>query len=139
MIATRTSIIGVPIVGIAGGSTALIRDCEGEEMSELTHATNCAGLTPDRSDECTCGLKHRIVIEQQAARIAALEAEVELHANNCTEFIKANWDLEEKLAAANALIEQCKEAMTWEIGGEPLPTLMIAALTAIERYQKGEQ
>jgi len=44
----------------------------------------------------------------------------------------------EKLAKADAVILKCKEAMTWDIGGEPLPTLEIAALAAIEQYQKGE-
>ena len=28
------------------------------------------------------------------------------------------------------VLKQCDEAMTWELGGEPLPTLMIAARTA---------
>ena len=47
-------------------------------------------------------------------------------------------ELRSKLAKADAVILKCKEAMTWDIGGEPLPTLEIAALAAIEQYQKGE-
>lgn len=44
--------------------------------------------------------------------------------------------LRAELAECKALLRQCDEAMSWELGGEPLPTLMqecrrkIAALAA---------
>jgi len=75
------------------------------------------------------------VVDAQAERIKALEA---LSMQSNQDHLNARKDYQTKLAKADAVILKCKEAMTWDIGGEPLPTLEIAALAAIEQYQKGE-
>jgi hypothetical protein len=36
-----------------------------------------------------------------------------------------------KTAGLRSLLRQCDEAMSWDLGGEPLPSLMIAARKAI--------
>jgi len=76
------------------------------------------------------------VVDAQAERIKALEA---LSMQSNQDHLNARKDYQTKLAKADAVILKCKEAMTWDIGGEPLPTLEIAALAAIEAYQKGEE
>jgi len=73
--------------------------------------------------------------DKQAERIKDLEA---LSMQSNQDHLNARKDYRTKLAKADAVILKCKEAMTWDIGGEPLPTLEIAALAAIEQYRKGE-
>jgi len=76
--------------------------------------------------------------DEQAERIKALEAESAKRHIGLLKYAEEMKTLETKIAKADAVILKCKEAMTWDIGGEPLPTLEIAALAAIEQYQKWE-
>lgn len=40
---------------------------------------------------------------------------------------------DEEMAELKAILQKCDEAMSWDLGGEPLPTLMIEARAAIAK------
>ena len=42
--------------------------------------------------------------------------------------------LRRRAERAEAILRQCDEAMMWDVGGEPLPTLMVRAREAIEAH-----
>lgn len=45
-------------------------------------------------------------------------------------------DTQQKLDKAREALQKCEEAMAWELGGEPLPTLMIEARALAQQALK---
>ena len=63
-----------------------------------------------------------------------LEAQREAFIDACN----ANAKLHDQLTRYRAVMEQAKEALEWSVGGEPIPTKEIEALTALREALKEE-
>lgn len=63
-------------------------------------------------------------VARQAAEIERLKSEAELFAKHTGL----------TFAAKDTLLRQALEAMQWEVGGEPLPTLMMESIAAIKTH-----